>query len=58
MIILPSWLVISPLEPPRQDWGIRVLDSSVPVPTVVGNRNHKLILTCGVKRYSHRAPSS
>ena len=35
MIILPSWLVISPLEPPRQDWGIRVLDSSVPVPTVV-----------------------
>ena len=29
MIILPSWLVISPLEPPRQDWGVRVSGSKI-----------------------------
>lgn len=29
MIILPGWLITSPLEPPKKDWGIRILNDKI-----------------------------
>jgi hypothetical protein len=29
MILLPDWLITSGLEPPRQAWGVRVLDGKI-----------------------------
>lgn len=28
-IILPTWLITSPLEPPRENWGLRIVDDKV-----------------------------
>jgi 5-methylthioadenosine/S-adenosylhomocysteine deaminase len=29
MIVLPAWLIQSPLQPPRSNWGLRVVDSRI-----------------------------
>ena len=29
MIILPGWLITSPLKPPKKDWGIRLQNDKI-----------------------------